>query len=211
MTPATPAPGEVIRPGRRRDPRVDTKAIEAVLEIYSQDGLTGLSFDRVARRAAVGKAALYRRWDSIEQLLIDGLRTIAPPPTVADFGSLHRDLRQLTLMVCELYSGSRGRAILRILIDASTTAELRPYYDEFTAAYVLAATEIVERGARRGELPADVDSALLLEQLFGTTMLHVLFFSDPDVPVPLVAASRFADRLVDRLLAGQPGSRSAAG
>ncbi|MEU1953446.1 TetR/AcrR family transcriptional regulator [Nocardia rhamnosiphila] len=190
------------RPGRPRDPEIDKRAIQAALAIYSDHGMAKLSFDLVARSASVGKAALYSRWNNVDQLLIDGLRTIAPPPTLEDFGSLRRDLRQLILMVWDLYSGEYGRVTFRILLDASASPALRPYYDEFVTAYVAAARDIVERGVRRGELTAAADPALLLEQLFGATMLHVLFFSDRGHRLPVAAAASFGDRLVDRILAG---------
>jgi hypothetical protein len=105
-------------------------------------------------------------------------------------------------MLCDLYSGTYGRVTVRILLDASLSPTLRPYYDDFTAAYVQAARSIVQRGVSRGELPTRVDPASMLEQLFGATMLHVLFFSDPDHELSLPNASHFADRLIDNVLNG---------
>jgi len=189
-------------PGRPRDPNIEARAIHATLTTYNDHGLSGLSFARVARKAAIGKTALYRRWESVEELLIDALRAVAPPPRVEDFGSLARNLHELTLTLCDLYSGSYGRVTVRILIDASSQPALRPYYDKFVSTYVEASREIVVRGIRRGELTDDADPNLLLEQLFGATMLHVLFFASPDQQIPTAAAEQFADRLVTSLLAG---------
>jgi AcrR family transcriptional regulator len=174
--------------------------VDAVLSLYRDKGLAGLSFEQVARHASVGKAALYSRWDRVEELLIVGLRTLAPPPVVDDTGSLRDDLRLYVLILYESYAGAYGPVILRILLDASVDSEMRPYYEEFVTAYVRAARAIVARGVERGQVAPEVDASLLLEELVGATMLHVLFFAGQVPSLP--AASRYADRLVDSVLAG---------
>lgn len=194
--------GARLGPGRRPDPAVDARAIDAALSLYGDFGFARLSFEQVARRASVGKAALYKRWSSVEELLIDALATIAPPPDVADHGSLRTDLRQLGLLLCDLISGPHGRVVTRILLDGRSSPLMKPYYDTFVEAYVGAATRIVTRGVDRGELKANHDPTVLLAQIFGTVMIHVLFFTDPHQPLPRATASLFTDRLVDTALAG---------
>jgi AcrR family transcriptional regulator len=173
-----------------------------VLGLYRDFGLARLSFEQVARRAAVGKAALYSRWSSVEELLIAGLATVAPPPDIADHGSLRNDLRQLALLLSDLYSGQHGRVVIRILLDGSSSPTIRPYFDSFVETYVGAATRIVNRGIDRGELDPDHEPSVLLAQMFGAVMIHVLFFTEPDQPLPRTSASLFADRLVDMAIAG---------
>jgi AcrR family transcriptional regulator len=189
-------------PRRRRDPSVTTRAIEAVLALYRDFGLARLSFDQVARLASVGKAALYSRWSSVEELLIDGLATVAPPPDIADHGSLRSDLRQLALILIDLYSGEHGRVVIRIMLDGSGSPAIRPHFDRLIDAYVSTAARIVTRGIDRGELDPDHDPSLLLAQMFGGVMIHVLFFTDPNQRMPRTSASLLADRFVDAALAG---------
>ena len=150
----------------------------------------------------MGKAALYRRWSNVEELLIAGLATVAPPPDVADHGTLRRDLQQLGLMLYDQISGPHGRVVTRILVDGPGSPLMKPYYDTFVEAYVGAATRIVTRGINRGELEPDQDPSVLLAQMFGTVMIHVLLFSDPLQQQPRASASLFTDQLVDTALAG---------
>lgn len=173
-----------------------------MLELYRDFGLARLSFEQVARRASVGKAGLYSRWSSVEELLIDGLATVAPPPDIADHGSLRSDLHQFALLLVDLYSGQHGRVVIRILSDGSGSPAIRPYFDSLVEAYVGAATRIVTRGIDRGELAPDHDPSALLALLIGAAMIHVLFFTDPNQPLPRTSASLFADQLVDTALAG---------
>src|SRR6185369_15322824 len=55
------------------------------------------SMDAVARRAGVGKAALYRRWSSKQAMLAELIRgkVAAALPPVPDTGALYTDLREL--------------------------------------------------------------------------------------------------------------------
>lgn len=187
--------------GRRRDPTIETRATEAALILYRDYGLARLSFEQVARQASVGKAALYKRWSSVEELLIDALATIAPLPDIEDHASLRTELRQLGLLLCDLMSGPYGRVVTRIMLDGRGSPQMKPYFDTFVESYVGSATCIVTRGVERGDLKADHDPTALLAQMFGAVMIHVLFFTDPHQPLPRASASIFIDRLVDTVLA----------
>ena len=82
--------------GRPRDPRMNQRVLATALSVYADLGWAGFSLDLVARRAGVGKAALYLRWSSKETLLHDALQgTILNLPEDLDTGSLRGDLLQL--------------------------------------------------------------------------------------------------------------------
>jgi AcrR family transcriptional regulator len=62
--------------GRPRDPRLESRALRAALEIFSEKGWTGLTLDEVATRAKVGKSSLYLRWPDRQALLAAALRGV---------------------------------------------------------------------------------------------------------------------------------------
>ena len=77
------APVEVVAPpeptrgrGRPRDPRLESRALRAALEVFSEKGWTGLTLDEVATRAKVGKSSLYLRWPDRQALLAAALRGV---------------------------------------------------------------------------------------------------------------------------------------
>ena len=55
--------------GRPRDPELEGRVFEAVMQIYAHGGWSALTFEAVARESGVGKSSLYRRWDSQQTLL----------------------------------------------------------------------------------------------------------------------------------------------
>lgn len=59
--------------GCPRDPAVDAKVLGAAVALFGEVGRSGFTVDEIAKRASVGKAAIYRRWTAKEDLLVDAL------------------------------------------------------------------------------------------------------------------------------------------
>jgi AcrR family transcriptional regulator len=83
------------RPGRARDPRADKAILAAAVALLTEVGFGGLTVDAVAHRAGVGKATIYRRWDSKERLVLDALSTEHQPLEAPNTGGLRADLMAL--------------------------------------------------------------------------------------------------------------------
>ncbi|MEO1140298.1 MAG: TetR/AcrR family transcriptional regulator [Pseudomonadota bacterium] len=140
----------------------------AFFEEWARTGIGALSLERVAKRAGVGKAALYRRWSSKHEMAIELISAVGLNLTpIPDTGSLLEDLR-LTLL--SLRRVLRHPLIKRILPDlhaemARTSAlstEIRT-----TLQYERRArgAMIVERAIARGELPKTVNADLANDAL----------------------------------------------
>ena len=68
----------------------------AMFDQLAEVGYARMSMDAVARRAGVGKAALYRRWPCKQAMLIDLVEAsiLRNLPEVPDTGSLAGDVRR---------------------------------------------------------------------------------------------------------------------
>ena len=67
------------RPGRPRSEQADQAIIDAALSLFAESGPEGLCIERVAARAGVGKATIYRRWPGKEDLLLDAIAALKAP------------------------------------------------------------------------------------------------------------------------------------
>lgn len=146
-----------------------TQAIErAMFEEWAATGYAALSMEAVAKRAGVGKAALYRRWPSKLAMVSDimtriGTDLVATPDT----GDLRNDI---LLMLMQLRRLLRHRLVGRILPDLH--AEM-PRNLELAVAVRSTlqrnrrerAEEVFRRAITRGELPADLDLDLATDLL----------------------------------------------
>lgn len=70
---ATEAP-RASRGGRPRDPSRDGVIREAILRLLGDVGYGALTMDAVAAEAGVGKATIYRRWHTKQDLVVDTSR-----------------------------------------------------------------------------------------------------------------------------------------
>ncbi|MFF5290211.1 TetR/AcrR family transcriptional regulator [Paractinoplanes globisporus] len=161
-------------PGRPRDPEVDRRIAQAALDVFGDAGWAGFAMEAVARRACVGKASLYLRWNSKEALLTHAITAGLPRVSDVDTGTLHGDLVELATQMLDLYVGSSSRAAIRLNLEAEAIPGVAEHYLSMRKAQVVAARAIVRRGIDRAELPGTISVTLLLDTLIGGAMMHAL-------------------------------------
>jgi AcrR family transcriptional regulator len=177
--------------------------------LFGEVGWAGFSMEAVARRAGVGKASLYLRWNSKEALLTEALTVRMGRVSDVDTGSLRGDLVELARQVLDLYVGDTGRAALRVALEAADIPGVSEHYERMRASQIRAARAIVRRGIDRGELPATTSVTLLLDTLGGGAMNHALM-TPPELRCQLAARTEaYAAKLVDFLLRAVMASHEA--
>ena len=154
------------RPGGRTA-RVSEPILNATLDELAEAGYAALTLDRVAVRAGVHRATVYRRWASKDALVADAVITAAardvPQP---DTGSLRGDLRELTHAIVANLTSPISRALLRTLVSESGRAPgIEAVATAFWEHRFALATEVVRRGVKRGELSPETDPEFLIETL----------------------------------------------
>jgi AcrR family transcriptional regulator len=104
------------RGGRPRDPSRDGVIRAAILSLLAEVGYGALTMDAVAAQAGVGKATIYRRWRTKEDLVVDTIAEVnrAQMP-VPDTGSLEDDLRAMLHAVVAGINGPSGAATQALL------------------------------------------------------------------------------------------------
>ncbi|PNH79699.1 MULTISPECIES: TetR/AcrR family transcriptional regulator [unclassified Arthrobacter] len=184
---ATKTQAEAQR-GRPADPSIEDRVSRAAIEVYSEVGWGGFTIDAVASRAQVGKAALYRRWTSKQDLLTSAMRTIyRNQPGIRDTGDVVTDLEQMAEgLIVNLHS-ARGIAELRLQIEAKIYPEiLDPAMDPIRADWMQDARECIARAVTRGQLPVGTSAGLLFDAIRGPIINRFLL-------TPSDKASRLMD------------------
>ena len=148
-----------------------TEAIRAaVFEELAAVGFARMSIEGIARRAGVGKTAVYRRWKSKLSLVLDLVGALAaeglPAPST---GSLYGDVRALLEVAAHaLRHPVASQVIPDLLVEAARQPEI--------AGAIRAAlldgrqgvvAQVVREAVDRGELPADADSDRALDLVVG--------------------------------------------
>src|SRR4051794_41663433 len=82
--------------GRPRDPSRDGVIRAAILRLLAEVGYGALTMAAVASEAGVGKATIYRRWRTKQDLVVDTISDLnRAEAATPDTGSLEGDLRAM--------------------------------------------------------------------------------------------------------------------
>ena len=153
-----PAGGK--RPGGRTAD-VTSRIREAVLQLLVEEGVTGCTFNAVARRAGVERSTLYRRYPDRWEMMIDMFMAHAAIDVMPDLGhSFAQNLRSVLGRLVATLMTPLGPAVIAVAAElraSKSNVHPRQYFDRRMAQL----GPMFEAAIERGELPADVDREAL--------------------------------------------------
>lgn len=156
-----------------RSARVRQAVLDATLEQLLDGGYAALSVEAIASRAGVNKTTVYRRWPTLDDLVVDALTTWSldalPAP---DTGNIETDLLALGNELAAVLNGGVGRQVVALVLTSGLrsprlTEATRRYFDYQAER----AVPLVAQAISRGELPVTCDANALL-----TTFRAPLFY-----------------------------------
>lgn len=187
---------EPRRPGRPRSEQAEQAILAAALDVFAEYGADSLCMERVAARAGVGKATIYRRWPGKEEMLIDALATVGTKLPQPQGKSVRADLTALLGAICREAADPR-RARLFALLQGEGKR-----FPRLMARYLQTVVQpqrelvrsVLRRGVATGELREDTDVEAASFLLDGA-VLESMYGPGP-------ADARYARRVVEELLRG---------
>ncbi len=193
----TKASASVRRRTRGPSSRVRAAAIAATLAELAEGGYSGLSLERVARRAGVHKTTLYRRWGTREELVLEAmLERAGEHIPVPDTGSLRRDLLELASTAAANAASPEVAAMARaVAAESPHDSKLAAANRRFWAERLALDRVIVERAIERGEVAAGTDPQRVIETVLGPIHLRLLLTGEP-------VDRRFLEGVVDVVVHG---------
>lgn len=169
-----------------------TEAIRgAVFEELAAVGYARMSIEGIARRAGVGKTAVYRRWRSKLHLVLDLVSALAVQGLpVPDTGSLEGDLR----LLYELTSRAlRHPVASQVIPDLQAEAARNPEIAEALQKALRegqegVASKIVVAAEGRGEIRNGFDADLALDLISGPLYWRSVVIRSPKLPKGYLAS-----------------------
>ena len=192
-----PGAAATRRPGRPRSERADQAIIEAALSLFAESGPEGLCIERVAARAGVGKATIYRRWPGKEDLLLDAIAALKAPLPEPGGHSVRDDLVALLDAMCQETADPRRAREFALLLGEGAK------YPRLMARYVETVVEprrevvrgVLRRGVASGELRPDLAVEAALFRLIGAVLGRGRYEQQAIPP-------GYPEQVVDELLQG---------
>lgn len=162
--------------GRPRDPGTDLRIRRAAAELLLERGFDKTTVDEVAARAGVGKATVYRRWASKEDLAVAAMESLYEAEFPApDTGSIVSDLIESYRAVLTFVTSPEGEGFLRVSIAESVRDErIALLYRQSILRREEQARDAFARAIERGEVRPDADVDSAVEWLGGTITVRAV-------------------------------------
>jgi AcrR family transcriptional regulator len=168
---------ETRPPGRPRSAEADRAILQAALELLATDGYRALTMERVRERSGVGKATIYRRYGSKEELVsaaIEHLNSDIPVPD--DTGSFVGDFAA-TAQTILARAGETGALALmpRLLSEVAGEPDMHALFTKhLVEPRRRVVKELVRRAKARGEIRGDADPDLATDLLVGPFIYRLI-------------------------------------
>jgi AcrR family transcriptional regulator len=204
---AVATPAATTAPQRKRGAALEDAILEAAYAELSEVGYTTFSVEGVAARAHTGKASIYRRWPSKQELVLDAL--VDQLPSAADCGmqpvwddtiTTADALREIACAIIAVLNSPAGDAMRAIKCEAFSDPELaRAIDDRFQAPRREAMLDLLRRGVARGEVRPEAVRPLVADVLPAVLSHRIVLQREPvddstiseiieQILIPLVSA-----------------------
>ena len=182
--------------GRRRAEDVRQATLEAAAELLLFEGLSKVTFDKVAARAGVSKMTLYKWWPSpgilALQAYFDAVEQVFAFP---DTGDIRADLtNQLHSFIA--FMKKHGSVIRELVGAAQSDPDLASALaEDYARPRRRLAIDRLRIAQEAGQIRGDIDLITIESQLFGACYHRLIIFHEP-------LTADFTDGLVANLFEG---------
>lgn len=180
------------------DPRVERTrkdVLTAALDVLHEEGWDALTQARVAERAGVGRATVYRHWPDVGDLLFDALSAAELEDHTVPTGDLRNDLiDELQAFRRSMTKGQTGRIMTALIDRAEWDEDIARIRRRLAESGTSVLQGILRAAREQGDLPAAGDDQLLIAQLVGPLTFRRFMTGDP-------IGKRFIADVVDQALA----------
>jgi AcrR family transcriptional regulator len=174
--------GEPSPAHRRRGAVLEDAIVDAVFAELSEVGYAAFTIESVAARAQTGKASIYRRWPTKQDLVLTAFRhRFGSPETFIDDAMADATTRDIfvaigrrIIEICE----SAGEAIRAVACEVTRSPDLATAIDsQVHCEKRRAAVRVLERGVARGEVRPDAVDPMFAEILPAMLMQQMILFN----------------------------------
>jgi AcrR family transcriptional regulator len=169
----------------------------AVMNELAEVGYGRLSIEAVARRAGVGKTAIYRRWNNKLEMVLEIVEDVAGRSVpLPDTGSFAGDLQLIMMIVSRaLQHRIASQIIPDLMAEAARNPQIAETLQKALRTHQQAVGDkLVGQAVARGELPAGTDPEVAVDMILGPLYWHLAVSRTP-------LAEDYLERLTSAVMA----------
>jgi AcrR family transcriptional regulator len=172
---------------RKRGAALEDAILEAAYDELTEVGYTAFTVEGVAARARTGKASIYRRWPTKQELVTDTLIARLPTPEqcgvvpdLDDSVSTFQALHDMACTIGKVMASPAGAVMRAIKCEALGDPELAQLIDDrFQAPRRAAMLGLLRRGVERGEVRPDAVTPLVADVVPAVLTHRILLQREP--------------------------------
>jgi AcrR family transcriptional regulator len=193
--------------GTSKDARVvRTRALvqDAVRDLFEREGAGALTHQRVAERAGVSRATVYRHWPQPIDLVFEALGVAEQPLLHPSDGRPLREWlrRELVRVAADFARPVVRQFIATIVSEPDRSEHITTLVTEMTGRTVSAVREALDRAEADGVVFKRRDEYQLIAELVGPLIVQVMMYR---MPADEQWIARLVDIAVDDRCAALPG------
>jgi AcrR family transcriptional regulator len=167
--------------GRPRSEETRTQILAATIRLLHTSTIQSISIEAIAREAGVGKATIYRWWDSKALVVIDAFMEhhIVKTPMPHSLPPGEAIAMHLILLIRE-YAGWSGRIVAQIIAEGQADpAVLREFRERFHYGRRALVREMLEAWRSTARIPVPPNIETLGELLYAPVYMRLLLGNGP--------------------------------
>lgn len=162
--------------GRPRNLEAQKSILSASYELLLENGFQAVTVDKIADRAQVSKATIYKWWPNKASVVMDGfLHAATDRLPVPDTGTTFNDIVIHATNLTGFLTSREGAIIKELLGEGQFDSGLaEAYRDRFFRPRRLEARGLLEKGIQRGELKNNLDIGTCIDLIYGPIFYRLL-------------------------------------
>lgn len=162
--------------GRPRNLEAQKSILSASYELLLENGFQFVTVDKIAERAQVSKATIYKWWSNKAAVVMDGfLYAASERLPVPDTGSAYNDILIHATNLTRFLTSREGTIITQLLGEGQFDSGLADAYrDRYFRPRRLEARGLLEKGIERGELKKNLDIDICIDLIYGPIFYRLL-------------------------------------
>ncbi|WP_254638884.1 TetR/AcrR family transcriptional regulator [Cohnella sp. GbtcB17] len=167
--------------GRPRDPKTQQAILSASYDLLLEVGFGAVTVEKIAERAGVSKATIYKWWPNKAAVVMDGFLSAASARLpVPDTGDVFEDIQIHAVNLTRFLLSKEGKIITALVGEGQFDAGLaEAYRKRYFQPRRQEAKGILEKGIRRGQLRETLDVGLGVDLLYGPILYRLLVTGEP--------------------------------
>lgn len=162
--------------GRPRSEKTKIDILTAAYDLLIENGFDSVTVEKIAERAGVSKATIYKWWPNKASVVMDGfLNATSVTLPIPDTGSTIDDMFIQVNNFVEFIMSRKGNVITEIIAQGQLDSKLADIYrNAYFKPRRNISKQILERGILRGELRKDLNMELSIDLIWGPVFYRLL-------------------------------------